>query len=240
MLRFFRRIRQSLFSQNRFGKYALYAIGEIILVVIGILIALSINNWNQNRQNRNYELDYYLKFKNQLVEDHGEISGNIKYNDQRLRLFRKAVEIIEENNRSRLDTLTKATIELVRYSDLHRPTNIYESLVNSGQVKLFTNQGIIDGIQQLETTYVYIDKLESSHFEVIKEFFIPVIIANIKVNSMEPLDPENMYRTEFQNMFALLIELMDEKNDVYNQALDQINGTITLIDQETEGYEPAE
>lgn len=49
MIKFFRKIRQKLLSENRFSKYILYAIGEILLVVIGILIALQINNWNNNR-----------------------------------------------------------------------------------------------------------------------------------------------------------------------------------------------
>ncbi len=47
MFRFFRKIRQQLLSQNKISKYLLYAIGEIVLVVIGILIALQINNWNE-------------------------------------------------------------------------------------------------------------------------------------------------------------------------------------------------
>ncbi|MET1260555.1 DUF6090 family protein [Flagellimonas sp. DF-77] len=51
MLKFFRRIRQQLLSENKFSKYLMYAIGEIILVVIGILIALQINNWNEARKN---------------------------------------------------------------------------------------------------------------------------------------------------------------------------------------------
>jgi hypothetical protein len=46
MIKFFRHIRRSLLEQNKMGKYFKYAIGEILLVVIGILIALSINNWN--------------------------------------------------------------------------------------------------------------------------------------------------------------------------------------------------
>ena len=45
MIQFFRRIRQKLLEENRFVKYLLYALGEIVLVVIGILIALQINNW---------------------------------------------------------------------------------------------------------------------------------------------------------------------------------------------------
>ena len=50
MIKFFRHIRKRLLSENRFNKYLLYAIGEIVLVVIGILIALQINNWNESRK----------------------------------------------------------------------------------------------------------------------------------------------------------------------------------------------
>ena len=50
MIKFFRKIRQRLLTENKFSKYLLYAIGEIILVVIGILIALQINNWNEGRK----------------------------------------------------------------------------------------------------------------------------------------------------------------------------------------------
>ena len=49
MIRFFRRIRRALFSDNKYLKYALYALGEITLVMIGILLALQVNNWNEKR-----------------------------------------------------------------------------------------------------------------------------------------------------------------------------------------------
>ena len=50
MIKFFRKIRQQLLTENKVSKYLIYAIGEIVLVVIGILIAVSINNWNENRK----------------------------------------------------------------------------------------------------------------------------------------------------------------------------------------------
>src|SRR6056297_275206 len=52
MIKFFRRIRQKLLSENKFSKYLLYALVEIVLVVIGILIALQINNWNEEQKRR--------------------------------------------------------------------------------------------------------------------------------------------------------------------------------------------
>ena len=69
MIKFFRKIRQKLLVENRFNKYLLYAIGEIVLVVIGILIALQINNWNdQNKETK--ELHQYLsKIRGNIHQD---------------------------------------------------------------------------------------------------------------------------------------------------------------------------
>jgi len=50
MIKFFRKIRYDLMEKNKTGRYLKYALGEIVLVVIGILIALSINSWNENRK----------------------------------------------------------------------------------------------------------------------------------------------------------------------------------------------
>jgi hypothetical protein len=66
MIKFFRKIRQNLLMENKTGKYFKYAIGEIVLVVIGILIALSINNWNENRKLENNKQKLLLALKQEL------------------------------------------------------------------------------------------------------------------------------------------------------------------------------
>jgi hypothetical protein len=69
MIKFFRRIRKQLLTENKFSSYLIYAIGEIILVVIGILIALSINNWNDNRKDRLAEKALYKTLIKSLEND---------------------------------------------------------------------------------------------------------------------------------------------------------------------------
>ena len=66
MIGFFRRIRKKLADDNQFLKYSRYAIGEIVLVVIGILIALQINNWNENRKEKNQSIFYHQQLINDL------------------------------------------------------------------------------------------------------------------------------------------------------------------------------
>ena len=79
MIKFFRRIRQKLLAQNRLGKYLLYAIGEIVLVVIGILIALQINNANQAHKARLQEITILENLQQDLLLDTLDINFNITY-----------------------------------------------------------------------------------------------------------------------------------------------------------------
>lgn len=81
MIIFFRKIRQNLLSEGKLGKYIKYAIGEIILVVIGILIALQINNWNENRKQQSEIIDIYNQIALDLDNDISEFSSVIKYYD---------------------------------------------------------------------------------------------------------------------------------------------------------------
>jgi len=72
MLRFFRQIRKTLIEQDNIRKYLLYAIGEILLVVIGILIALQVNNWNEERKLNLLEVSYYESLLQDLQTDSTE------------------------------------------------------------------------------------------------------------------------------------------------------------------------
>ena len=69
MIKFFRRIRQKLLSDNKISKYLIYALGEIALVMIGILLALQVNNWNQNHKNVNKELAFLQRLQSDIVAD---------------------------------------------------------------------------------------------------------------------------------------------------------------------------
>ncbi|WP_339663465.1 DUF6090 family protein [uncultured Polaribacter sp.] len=73
MIKFFRKIRHQLLSENKTSKYFKYAIGEIILVVIGILIALQVNNWNNNKQLEEVQIKYLNEIE--LIKNKGAIAG---------------------------------------------------------------------------------------------------------------------------------------------------------------------
>ena len=84
MIKFFRKIRQNLLMENKTGKYFKYAIGEIVLVVIGILIALQINNWNEHTKSLTLEKTYYCKIAEDLQVDIRNIDSSLVTIDKRL------------------------------------------------------------------------------------------------------------------------------------------------------------
>ena len=79
MLPFFRKIRWRLAANNQFFKYSRYAIGEIVLVVVGILIALQINTWNEQKKARIEELGYINSYLIDLEKDRSDLEFNSEY-----------------------------------------------------------------------------------------------------------------------------------------------------------------
>ena len=84
MIRFFSKIRKSILDEGKAGKYLKYAIGEILLVVVGILIALQINNWNEDRKDRDLEQELLLQLKD-------EYQSNLKELDQKITVRNKTI-----------------------------------------------------------------------------------------------------------------------------------------------------
>ena len=91
MIHFFRRLRQRLINQERLGKYLLYAVGEILLVVIGILIALQVNNWNQQRISQNKEKVYLQEIKAALQMDLADQNRVMDFNQKKIELILQVV-----------------------------------------------------------------------------------------------------------------------------------------------------
>jgi len=95
MINFFRKIRQQLANENKFQRYFRYALGEVLLVVIGILIALSINNWNDNRIERIKEQEMLLTLKNNLLLNVDILNQDIKQLKYRYNSCDTILEVIK-------------------------------------------------------------------------------------------------------------------------------------------------
>ena len=232
MLNYFKEMRNRLVKEGNLRKYLAYAIGEIVIVVAGILLALYLNNWNQERTDKKLEIQYYQSMNNQLKEDLDIIIGEINYNQNYLNQFLYAKDLILMNDKSKIDTLGKIAINMVRFSDFRRKSNIYQTLINSGEIVKINNYKITERLQSLEETYTYINRLEDNHFSIILSQIIPDIRQRIQLDPLKVKNPESVFCYQFQNNFDILIILMLEKSEIYKRAKDEIGSIIDLIEQE--------
>jgi hypothetical protein len=232
-MKLFRGIRQTMIKKENLKRYLLYAIGEILLVMIGISLAFQLDNWNDNRVKENTEVTYYKNIKDQIEDDKELIQHlNKDLNNAYMAQFKYAFEIIEINDRTKLDTLGLIIRNMTQNSDFDRQGNIYETMVNSGEIKLLGNHEIVGGIRKLEEKYLYINRMENIQYDAVILHVVQTINPIIKFSTGEIQKPELIFNYEFQNLITQLIQLMEEKNKVYNEALDEIENIRNLINIE--------
>ncbi|WP_223032874.1 DUF6090 family protein [Hanstruepera marina] len=175
MIKFFRHIRQSLIEENKTSKYLKYAIGEIILVVIGILIALQINNWNNNRLEKQTEINQIK----QLLED---ARADSIFFESRAN-FIKRTDTIQKLVLSMYDsTLVDSISKLKRKknSNLFGSRLAYQSHVmvnNSDAVDIIKNDSIERYLKRYYAKYEYVATAIELSNRMGEQYAIPLYIT---------------------------------------------------------------
>ena len=143
MLKFFRKIRRNLLSQNKFSKYVLYAIGEIFLVVIGILIALQLNTWKENKSNTQTEVNYLKGVLTNLDQDIIELERLIENDTTQLYAY---TEILKPFVNSNYKLYTRNFISAIYDAQINRSFQgnsiVFEDMKSSGKIN-FINSDIL-------------------------------------------------------------------------------------------------
>ena len=222
-MKLFRKIRQKLIKEGNLKRYFLYALGEILLVMIGITLAFQLDNWNDDRIKRSAELNYYENISSQISVDKQKISDLIALNKWHGDQFKFAIELVERNDTTQMDTLGLIIRNLTQYSDFDRQGNIYETMVNSGEIKLLKNNEIVDGLRVLEEKYIYINRMENIHYDAMMTYVVPAINPVLKMTDASIKEPEMIFNHEFQNLLVALIGIITEKEKVYKEAIREID-----------------
>lgn len=131
MIKLFRHIRKNLLMENKKGKYLKYAIGEIILVVIGILIALQINNWNEFKKQDTQIIKGLTEIKNNLISDSLAINKTLKLKLEDIEIQNGVIQLL--NNDKPLDsTINKYLGRVMIMRQIKLVPNGYNLLKNIG------------------------------------------------------------------------------------------------------------
>lgn len=163
MISFFGKIRKQLAEDNKPMKYLRYAIGEILLVVVGILIALQVNNWNEDRKSEILEIKILKRLQQDLVADTLYLNDRLQ---RTIKLRAKQYEFVHEiYNTQKSEKEFRKILKLQNWDsdNLVMQTSTYEELKSSGQINILENEDL--KIQMINLYREY--EVATKHFEEI-------------------------------------------------------------------------
>lgn len=248
MFRFLRAVRRQLLEQGKLRRYAGYALGEIVLVVAGILIALQINNANEARLERDREARYLQNLKTDLEYTVREIDRFIATREARIASGQRIIGHFNGEPVEDLRDFAYDNIFVQVWQRYYQNINTYEELVNSGNLGVLSSQTIKSRLMDLDLAYERM-KGDEDHmrfdFEgyVYAPFFDAVDIEPMSENfayratggqagSEQPLSRDDVNQllgdVRFKNGFTLVVYMMRAIN---GQFVEMRGIAVELIDQ---------
>lgn len=142
MIKFFRKIRQQLLSENKFIKYLIYAIGEILLVVIGIVIAVSIGEWRQQIKDKNEVSTLYKNLSYDLNQDKKRLDTLIQLYDKSISALSNEIEKLQQDSYNQ-DSLYNGFSSWMLYTTQNQfvpQESVYTEIISNGKLQLISNE----------------------------------------------------------------------------------------------------
>ncbi|MFH4967296.1 DUF6090 family protein [Gaetbulibacter sp. M240] len=165
MIKFFRKIRQQLLTENKFNKYLIYAIGEIILVVIGILIAIQLDDFNEDRKERKREISFLQKLKDDINLDIQDLTST----DSILTLYQsnqeEALELLL-NTKSVQDLITLDSLIDYNWNNIEVNRKTYDEMLNTTGIYIIESRDLLN---HLSDYYALIEKYQHFMKEIIED-----------------------------------------------------------------------
>jgi hypothetical protein len=175
-----------MLTENKFSKYLLYAIGEIILVVIGILIALQINNWNEVKKQENEAQTFIIRLSE-------EVSQNIEVTNREILVEQEQVEktksLLEMFSQSQ-DKISSREIDslmfaIISSNSINLKMGTLEEGLNTGQVSFLSNSELKKKLYGLPAFFEEIKRLEILESEDINSNMVPYLYDHMNYKNMD-------------------------------------------------------
>lgn len=219
MLQFFKKIRQNLLTESKFTKYLIYALGEIVLVVIGILIALQINNWNESKKIKVREISQLKSIQEDIMLDETDITFNLTYH----KLFLSSEQQLL-NYMLSSDRVPQEAIKYENALGISLLLILHESAFNNlrnNNLNIISNQKIKKEISNHYDSFgktVLIFENDYPQFDnylLKRPYFLKYFQYKNKISSKESTQHNNSdyYNPEIEMNKLILVDTLGLKND---------------------------
>ncbi len=165
MIKFFRKIRQKKLTENKFSKYLIYAIGEIVLVVIGILIALQINNWNEQQKENQNEQIILKRLQKEFISNKEQLNIKIEHRNAIIENCERLLQYYRNPNTAERDSIMFYLSSVV-------PTTfdpVQNDFVNSGTIEILKNEELKQLLVNWSTDVIQLQEVEQMFVRYVEQ-----------------------------------------------------------------------
>ena len=237
MIKIFRKIRQDLLSKRKTGKYLKYALGEILLVMIGILLALQVNNWNNNRIERKKEANFIENIHKEFQLNRTQLDTVIFHHKKVYENSIKILNLTPINAQTvNIDSLSFYISNTFHHYTFNPQQSSINSLTNTSSFEIISNLELRKMLQKWNELVKDYQEEELLFRKYSFDNYVPYFSKNISflafTNNLNIFDFNNVDYTflnsiEFQNAIALKKALIDDI--LFGSELKEINKIINRI-----------
>lgn len=238
MINFFRKIRYNLMEKSKTGKYFKYAIGEIVLVVIGILLALQINTWNEAHKIKKKSTALLVDYRDDLMRDSLMLSKLITYNESSIKAGQDHIRRM-----SAPDATFDTVKQIAKYE--HNPFILFATSYSKGTFNSMIGTSAFEVLDQnLQRRILDLDLMQKTtltnemvdqYFDLTKEFTVDYPFGDNRgsgyLNAISwDIKNERDFVVKYNAMCSFRILLMTNKSHSYKDILLRTKRLITELD----------
>lgn len=214
MIKLFRKNRQKMLAKNKFGAYLAYAAGEIILVIVGILIALTINQHSNNKKKLELRNSYIIQLNDEADRNLKKLETLNDEANLMLKELNTMFKIVLNKEYDNPKLSTKSFYLIV--SKKFYPVMItYENLKFSGDLKLFDDLNLRNTISETYETFNPIAKLEASEQQTIEAYYENFLMPKVQFRNMGVSSENYGNDIYFENMILTRMTTIAQNQEAY-------------------------
>jgi len=207
MIKLFRNIRQNLIMENKTGKYLKYAIGEIILVMVGILLALQVNTWNDNKKNTKQEREILRQLKTEYTSNLEQIKSKISLRNDVIKSCIRLLTYIHD----RPENVTTDSVDYHLSRVIMRPTfdpqlGVSNELINSGNLYLLSSSKLRNSISSYPSFLEELREEEINIFRITEDHLFPFLVEHYQIGA---LSTQFLFDEALRSRFTIGKQLSD-------------------------------
>ena len=235
MIKFFRKIRQKLLTENKFSKYVLYAIGEIALVMIGILLALQVNNWNNAKQEKTRLYDSYKSILNEINFVKSRIEEQNIRNDSTVVSLKKCLKLLKEKNSDSINQLAVNLRGLVKLNKLSFDFPVTLGFIENVNQENIENKNLRKSLQSLKSEISFLNGFHNYAVYQYQNLIEPFVVKKLNYSTLH--NQEKLVNINHSIDYSIFIEdlelanILNLKLETDLKASEKLNELINLTKQ---------